>query len=142
MSANKTTKNIQEMIDLAQRAGLRQKEVLEGTGKRPAMIRKDVPIVHGFRKFFTTQLVKADIKTEIRWLLEGHGLLANDRSYVKVSENVNDLLEQYTKAIDNLTINEENRLQRTIEILKVEKSRIDELEDKIQKLERRHGRIR
>jgi polyhydroxyalkanoate synthesis regulator phasin len=73
-------------------------------------------------------------------LLEGHGLLANDASYVKTSEK--DLLEQYEKAIDNLTIDPANRLQRTIETLKVDKSRIDMLEAKIQKLERKHGKIR
>jgi integrase len=127
-----------KLIDLAQRAGLRQKEVLEGTGKRPAMIRKDVPIVHGFRKFFTTQLIEADVKTELRWLLEGHHLIANDPHYVKTSEK--RLQQEYEKAINHLTINEENRLKRKIETLKVDKSRIDMLEAKIQKLENRHRR--
>ena len=51
-------------------------------------------------------------------------------------------LEEYERVIDNLTIDPTNRLQRTIETLKVDKSRIDMLEEKIQKLERRHGRIR
>jgi hypothetical protein len=47
-------------------------------------------------------------------------------------------LEQYQKGIDNLTIDPNNRLQRTIETLKDEKSRIDDLEAKMQKLERRY----
>ena len=64
----------------------------------------------------------------------------NDSNYVRVSEK--SLLRAYEKGIDNLTIDPANRLQRTVEILKIEKSRIDELEAKIQKLERRHGRIR
>lgn len=55
---------------------------------------------------------------------------------VKTSEK--DLLEQYEKAIDNLTIDPANRLKRTIETLKVDKSGIDMLEAKIQKLERKH----
>jgi len=49
------------------------------------------------------------------------------------------LQEEYEKAIDLLTINEENRLRRKVEILKIEKTRIDKLEAKIQKLERRHS---
>ena len=65
---------------------------------------------------------------------------ANDSNYVRVSEK--SLLQEYEKAIDNLTIDPANRLQRTVEILKIEKSRIDMLEAKIQKLERKHGRIR
>jgi len=48
------------------------------------------------------------------------------------------LQQEYEKAINHLTINEENRLKRTVEILKIEKSRIDKLEAKIQRLERRH----
>jgi integrase len=127
-----------KLIDLAVRAGIRQKEVLEG--KPHGTIRNDVPIAHGFRMFFTTQLFKSDVKSELRWLLEGHNLKANDPAYVKIQEE--DLLEEYQKGIDNLTIDPANRLQRTIEILKVDKSRIDMLEAKIQKLERRHGKIR
>ena len=87
-------------------------------------MRKDVPIAHGFRKFFTTQLVEADLKTELRWLLEGHNLRGNDSHYIK--------------SVDLFTVNEENRLKRAVEILKIEKSRIDKLEAKIQRLERRH----
>jgi integrase len=123
-----------KLIDLAVRAGIRQKEVLEG--KPHGTIRNDVPIAHGFRKFFTTQLVKSDVKSELRWLLEGHNLRANDPAYVRTQEE--DLLEQYQKGIDNLTIDPANRLQRSVETLKIDKSRIDMLEAKIQKLERRH----
>jgi len=123
------------LINLAERSGIRQKDALE-EGKHRATIRKDVPIAHGFRKFFTSQLVEADLKTELRWLLEGHNLKGNDSNYVRVSEK--RLQQEYEKAINHLTINEENRLKRTVEILKIEKSRIDKLEAKIQKLERRH----
>jgi hypothetical protein len=40
--------------------------------------------------------------------------------------------------IDNLTIDPANRLRRTVETLKIEKSKIDMLEAKIQKLERKY----
>jgi len=53
-------------------------------------------------------------------------LKANDYNYVRTSEK--RLQQEYEKAINNLTINEENRLRRTVEILKIEKSRIDKLE--------------
>jgi hypothetical protein len=72
--------------------------------------------------------------------LEGHNLNANDSNYVKVSEK--SLVQEYEKAIDNLTIDPANRLQRRVEILKIEKSRIDMLEAKIQKLEKKHRKIR
>jgi len=72
--------------------------------------------------------------------LEGHNLKANDPAYVRTQEE--DLLEQYQKGIDNLTIDPANRLQRTVETLKIDKSRIDGLEAKIQKLERKYDKIR
>ena len=125
----------QKLIDLAVRAGLRRKEVLEG--KPHGTIRFDVPIAHGFRKFFTTQLVKSDLKTEYRWLLEGHNLRANDPSYVRTQEE--DLLEQYKKGIDNLTIDPSNRLQRTIQTLKIEKSRVDIMERQVAEMQKKLG---
>jgi hypothetical protein len=126
-----------KIIDLAIRSGIRKKEFLEeGKKNLGGKLRKEVAACHGFRKFFTTQLVKAGVTTELRWLLEGHNLKANDSNYVRTTEK--DLLEQYQKAIDNLTIDPANRLMRTIETLKVEKSKIDMLEAKIQKLERKY----
>jgi hypothetical protein len=63
-------------------------------------------------------------------------LKGNDSHYIRTTEK--RLQEEYEKAIDNLTVHPANRLQRTIETLKVDKSRIDMLEAKIQKLERKH----
>jgi integrase len=122
-----------KLIDLAERSGIRRKEVLEA-GKNRATIRKDVPIAHGFRKFFTTQLVEADVKTELRWLLEGHNLKANDSHYIRTTEK--RLQQEYEKAIDNLTIDPANRLQRKVETLTIEKSRLDKIEEKMRKIEK------
>lgn len=111
--------------------------MVEGSNKKRSEIRKDVPIAHGMRKFFTNKLIEAGVRAEARWLLEGRVLLRNDPHYVRQDEN---LLEEYEKGIDNLTIDPANRLRRTIETLKVDKSRMDMLEAKIQKLERKYPR--
>ncbi len=126
-----------KLIDLAERAGIREKEPLIETKKR-SEIRKDVPIAHGFRKFFSTKLADTvpDVKTEFRWLLEGHNLKGNDSSYVRTTDK--RLLQEYEKALDNLTVDPANRQKREVEILKIEKSRIDDLEAKIERMERRH----
>jgi integrase len=129
-----------KLRDIAFRAGLRSEEVNDtdniNKNKLARFVRKEVPIAHGFRKFFTTQLIESDLKTELRWLLEGHKLKGNDSNYVRTTAK--RLQQEYEKAIDDLTINEEKRLKRTIQVLKVEKSRIDELEAKILELQRRH----
>jgi uncharacterized protein YigA (DUF484 family) len=53
--------------------------------------------------------------------------------YYKPSED--DFLEEYLKAVNNLTINEENRLKMKVEKLEIERSEIDNLELRLKKLE-------
>jgi integrase len=102
--------------------------------------RQTVPILHGFRKFFSSQLVEADLKTELRWLLEGHNLKGNDSNYVRVFEK--RLQQEYEKAINHLTINEENRLKKKIEVLEVEKSKIELIAEDVELLKRKYKRLR
>ncbi len=46
-----------------------------------------------------------------------------------------DMYSEYEKAIDSLTINEENRLRKKVETLTIEKSRLDRIEEKMLKME-------
>ena len=46
-------------------------------------------------------------------------------SYVRVTTE--DLLSQYMKAVDNLTINEENRLRRKVERLEEEQNEVAQM---------------
>jgi hypothetical protein len=46
-----------------------------------------------------------------------------------------EMYTEYEKAIDALTINEENRLKKKIETLTIEKSRLDRIEEKMLKME-------
>lgn len=76
--------------------------------------RKQIPIDHGFRMFFCSQLVNADLNTEKRYLLEGHSLLNNDKSYVRVKEELHD---EYINAIPVLTIDPKNKLEKEVKKL-------------------------
>jgi integrase len=140
----KTVSNtlVNKIIDLAERSGIRKKVVLpkeENKKHLGGSYRKEVAICHGFRKFFTTELIRKKVNPEIREMLLGHKIgLAS--AYYRPAED--DFLEEYQKVIDELTIDPANRMQRTIETLKIEKSRIDMLEAKIQKLEKKHGKIK
>lgn len=109
------------IVQLEKRAGVRTSEVKES---------------HGFRKFFTTQLINSKVNPEIREMVLGHKIgLAS--CYYRPSED--EMYQEYEKAIDNLTINEENRLRKKVETLEIEKSRIDRIELKLQLLEKRHN---
>ena len=107
------------LIDVTKRCGVRSTEV---------------PIAHGFRKFFTTQLIQSKINPEIREMLLGHKIgLAS--AYYRPTED--EMYEEYEKAIDSLTINEENRLRKKVETLQIEKSLIEDMNARLIELERK-----
>ncbi len=83
-------------------------------------------------------MAKAKVDTEIAKLLTGHSIGVRGR-YLNYSED--DLLEEYIKAIDLLTINSENRLKREITSfishnneLNILKNDLGELRDKLKGL--------
>jgi integrase len=96
--------------------------------------RKEVKLAHGFRKFFATQCLNSKLMREYRILLEGHELEGNDPNYARVTEE--ELFTEYSKAIDLLTINPENRLKRKVEKLEIEKSSYEDLAAEIAEIRR------
>ena len=93
--------------------------------KRCGIDKKDIAIAHGFRKFFTTQLINSKVNPEIREMLLGHKIGLASCYYRPTTE---EMYEEYEKAIDNLTIDPANRLRKRIETLQVEKSRLEAME--------------
>jgi hypothetical protein len=65
-------------------------------------------------------------------MLLGHKIgLAS--AYYRPTEE--EMPEEYSKAIDNPTIDPAHRLQRKIETLTIEKSRLDRIEEKMRQME-------
>jgi integrase len=94
-------------------------------------VRKQVARAHGFRKFFTTQLVNSKLNPEIREMLLGHKIgLAS--AYYRPTEQ--DMFAEYQKAVNNLTINEENRLKLKVQLLKGESNEIQNLKKQVNKM--------
>jgi integrase len=104
----------------------KETESMKHGQKRNAIAR-----AHGFRKFVTTNMVRAKVSAEAREMLLGHSIGLN-KAYYRPGED--EILQEYLKAVDLLTINEENRLRRKVEILEVEKSQIDELRSDLEQL--------
>jgi integrase len=91
--------------------------------------RKGIARAHGFRKAFTTNMIRAKVNPEARELMLGHSIgLSN--SYYRPGNN--EILEEYLKAVDFLTINEENRLKRKV-------TELAEKKDEIQVMEMKHN---
>jgi hypothetical protein len=59
--------------------------------------RKEVARAHGFRKFFTTQLINSRVNSEIREMLLGHKIGLASCYYRPTQE---DMLKEYEKGID------------------------------------------
>ena len=96
--------------------------------------RKDVKLSHGFRKFFETMLVNAKLHETIIRKLTGHSPNNNlTQLYSKQTEA--EMLHEYEKAIDALTIDPANRLRKKVEKLEVEASQLQRLQAAVKALE-------
>jgi integrase len=99
---------------------------------RHGQYRDEVPAVHGLRKFCITQMAKAKVDTEIAKLLTGHSIGVRSR-YLNYTDD--DLLQEYLKAVDLLTINEENRLKRKVATLEKKDNELEKVYKRLQQVE-------
>lgn len=107
--------------------------------------RRDWKAVHGFRKFFKTQAeqVMKSINVEI---CMGHNIGVS-KSYYKPTAR--EVLEDYLKAAELLTINDETRLSRQLQQLSerdrnsqyIIKAKLQEKEDQIQTMMRKQEKF-
>ena len=121
------------MYNLLLKAGLTttvtcKKNNLNSTGGG-GTIRKVVKRSHGMRKFLLTALTEVGVDPQYRKILLGQDL-GLDEHYLKPTDE--QVLQQYTKAIDYITINNEHRLQNQVLELTEKQSDIE-----IMKLEQR-----
>jgi hypothetical protein len=97
-------------------------------------------MAHGFRKFFETVCINSGMnRTYVKFCM-GHSLGIDDSYflpqpdsngvYIDILEGHDTKSPGYIDAIPSLTINEENRLRRENEMLKVKKSEIEQLKQR------------
>jgi integrase len=110
--------------------------LLNKTGVRPLkpqtegrpIEKTSLPMIHGFRKFAITNMIRAGVEFGAREKLVGHKLSGNDPSYDRRDEG--EILSEYMKAVDLLTIDPVNRLQRKVETLTEKQDEIQKMKDK------------
>jgi hypothetical protein len=104
--------------------------------------RYEVMRCHGFRKFFNTICIESDMNIVSKELLMGHKQsLGLEKSYYRPTND--KLLNEYLKVVDDLTINDENRLSKQVQQLKTKnedseyviKGTLQEKEEQIKSLE-------
>ena len=112
------------------------RDALQKAGRLPTItteptIRHEVQRNHGFRKFANTQMVQAKVDAAAKEMLLGHSIGLDDKYYRPTPEQ---LLDEYLKAVDLLTIDENNRLRRKVEELTIKTSDISALKNQIDEL--------
>ena len=117
---------------LFNKVGIREIDHVEGGFRK----RKKVKLIHGFRKFFKTQLLQSHVDTTIRKMLMGHDLKLDD-AYDRPSFDF--IVAEYQKATDALTIDPVNRLRKRVVVLQERNDRLDKVLDRIDKLEKEIG---
>lgn len=115
------------------RAGLRSRMPKTET---KTIFNKDIQLSRGFRKFFNTQLNDADINYQIKEMLMGHDI-GLDSSYLRHNES--KIEQEYRKAIDLLTIDPSNRLQKKITEMEQAQDKFDKVLTRIDDLEKQLG---
>jgi integrase len=127
---------VKELLDkTGVRPPVRLTEEERATGKRSK--RTPLPAIHGFRKFTITNMIRAGLEYNARERLVGHALRTLDLNYDRREQE--ELLEEYTKAVDFLTISAENKLRREVATLKQEVTRFDKMQTQIDELSKRLG---
>jgi integrase len=97
-------------------------------GQKRGQKRNHIARSHGFRKFVITTMINKRINETIRNLLTDHSVKLDKNYYGKTEE---DMLSEYV-IVDDLTINDENRLRRENEMLKVKKSEYEGLKEDLE----------
>ena len=110
--------------------GIRPK--LSGVAKRNHEFKSS----HSFRKTFETKCQKANMNHNNIKLLMDHSL-GESQNYHRPLED--ELLEDYLRAVDLLTINEENRLRMKVDKLQVERTEIQALALEFEKVKQKIG---
>jgi len=87
--------------------------------------RHEKALFHAFRKYFATTLANSDVNQLIKELLMGHSV-GLDNSYYRPNDD--KMLSEYQKAIDMLTIDSSQRLERKMHLLQQEKNQIEMIE--------------
>jgi hypothetical protein len=127
-------KGLSKLIaETAIRSGVMQKTSLSlEKGEKFGKKRNKVFRTHGFRKTVTTKMIEAGVNEFAVGKLLGHKSKGGvtPKHYYRPLED--ELLQEFLKVVDLLTIDESQRLKRENEMLKVKKSEIEQLKEQVE----------
>ena len=105
----------------------------------PQVKRHEFKSTHSFRKIFETRCQKARMNHNNIKLLMDHSL-GESQNYHRPTEQ--ELLEDYLYDVDLITINEEFGLRKKIEVLEVDKSKLETISKDVAFLKRKYYELK
>ncbi len=111
-------------------------DTIENTGLKEIgskFKRKETPLLHAFRMFFTKQLVDSKVNPEIREMLLGHKIGLTGVYYKPTWQ---EMLNEYYKAVGLLTISDEERLKFKLEErITIQKTQMQSMQEQMDKFQ-------
>jgi hypothetical protein len=96
--------------------------------------RNDLHPCHSLRIFAVTNMQRAKLDKTIREMLVGHAT-GLDKAYYKPQDD--EILAEYLKAVDLLTISNEHRLKKQLDYYKQREDKISEIAARLDSIERK-----
>jgi integrase len=114
-----TAKNPKKLDDKSISATFRKMLIVTGLREdnEPRFKRHEKAMFHAFRKFFDTTLINANVNQMVKELLMGHSV-GLDNSYYRPNEQT--MLVEYSKAINDLTIDDAYKWKEKYEQNKID----------------------
>jgi|tagenome__1003787_1003787.scaffolds.fasta_scaffold20983234_8 integrase len=115
-------------------SGLRKRQHITETNKearnsKVAKFKNELHPCHSLRIFAVTNMQRSKIDTTIREMLVGHST-GLDKAYYKPQDD--EILTEYLKAVDSLTINNEYRLEKKLGEYKQKSEGVDEIRQQLE----------
>jgi hypothetical protein len=118
----------------------RIEKIVKRIGLRPPLPegkkRHDIPLDHGFRKYFNTMMRRAKVNYLDKEDMMGHSV-GLERHYERYQEEDFERFPEYQKAIPFLTISDEERLKLENQKLEAEKSELEKTNAELQEYKRK-----
>ena len=107
---------------------------------RAGLSREELQPDHGLRRFFNTVCKNVGIDHMYKEKFMGHSVQLDDVYYdPEDPKSMEKMLSEYWKAVDELTINDENRAKKKVVELEREKQELDSRLDRIEAFMARNG---
>lgn len=131
------------IVDKLKKLNMRQTWTSIESSRHAAIHKNELHSCHSLRLFAVTNMQRSKVDKTIREMLIGHST-GLDSVYYKPQDD--EILQEYKKAIDALTINNEHRLKKQIQEFEVKnkeneflvKTKLQERDEEIRALKQKH----